>query len=47
MPNIAVSDEPENVTDPETQTMHIVDLTTAKSGAKALVDSVELSISVE
>ncbi|WP_087003483.1 hypothetical protein [Brevibacterium yomogidense] len=43
MPNITVSGELAYVTDPETQTMHIVDLTKAEDGAEAVVDSVELS----
>ncbi|HLR44592.1 MAG TPA: hypothetical protein VK065_05320 [Brevibacterium sp.] len=43
MPNVTASDELVYVTDPETQTMHIVDLTKAEDGAEAVVDSVELS----
>lgn len=43
MPNITVSDELAYVTEPETQTMHIVDLTKVEDGAEAVVDSVELS----
>lgn len=43
MPNITVSDELAYVTEPETQTMHIVDLTKSEDGAEAVVDSVELS----
>jgi len=43
MPNVTASDELVYVTEPETQTMHIVDLTKAEDGAEAVVDSVELS----